>query len=267
MISSFAALFGAALLLFVQPASAQSNSSPQCLGRFNGQPCLTTNGTSGACIGLLPPCAVGFECKPYYNCDPEQKPLSNHCSQEGAHCLVGDATQSFLGSCIVQSPCPNGGSQCPVSLICATAGTTTHVATASETTNAETTTVTAPWPTIIVPDQNRAQACREKSEGAACTIGGKQGKCSFAPPTPNKQKRVPAQLQCFESSTDGTVAIGACANKMAGDACGEGARCSSSDGGALKCVMLADEPNASSLVTVSYIVAIGALVSNVIDRS
>lgn len=242
----------------------------ECPGKFNRQPCLTSNGTAGACIGLYPPCAKGFECKPYYMCDPTQKPLTDQCLQAGEQCVVGDAKESILGSCV--SSCPSDNPSCSKALSCVTPSRTAPEPSSAEGSESATPTTvptddTVTGPTLwfkVQPDQARVQACQSKSTGDACTINNKPGKCSFQrPPEPQpERRRVPLLLQCFETPSQVSNAV--CKDKTAGDSCGERLKCVASSAGALTCAVVDDEPppSASSIVSVtvtSTIVLIGLL--------
>jgi hypothetical protein len=241
----------AAAVVAVVVAQSRSDADPlgECPGLFEGQPCVRSDGLSGACQTAWPSCAVAQGCEPYYMCEPGKVPLSTNCTEAGARCVVVfSATVSALGAC-VQVPCATDQPQCAPSFKCMVS---------PKTTTTTRTTTTAPetvWMrTIVVPDQRRVEACRDKSEGGACTIDNRSGSCSYRRPTAGSQrrKRVPEQLQCFEFSDM------LCENKKVGAECADGAVCraANGEGSMLRCAHVIDAPNSSEFVALSSLLVL-----------
>jgi hypothetical protein len=230
-------------------AQQSTDSPPACAGKFNRQPCLTSNGTSGACMALYPPCAVGFKCDPYWMCDPTQTPLTDKCTQAGTECVVGDANASVLGSCVVGSPCPTSQLSCPGAFNCATPTTGFLMESLTDPSAVETS-MPDTERTSLLNDPNRMAACQGKASGDACTFENKPGKCGRVPPQPAERKRVRLPLSCFETTPSQTDKA-PCKEKKAGDSCGDRMKCVQDSDGALACTVADDAPSASAIVSVT----------------
>jgi hypothetical protein len=261
-------LFIISLLIVLQSAIVVlAQQENQCPGRFNGQPCVNSDGKSGACIGQYPPCAMGFPCNPYYVCSLDQKPLTNDCSSVQAPCLIGDIKASSPGICKQ------------------TLGSTeiTCVPRGEETTTPST--GRTRWPTTVgwtettgtgVTDQERFTACANLPESAVCKLRGNPGICLYSPPPMQKtRKRLRIALRCFETATTTTTNTNAetkstnsnanslCKGLKEGDKCDDNGRCVTQGNNELKCVVDRDadptDPNASSVLMASLSIVVSML--------
>lgn len=188
-------LFG----LFLLVAAVNGQITGACPGKFRGEPCLlnateSTNGqTDGACDERPRPCPSATNCEPDWVCSPSRARLRADCVATGDLCLIPatETTLAATSTCI--AGCPQAEPNCAVAFHCKLPVQTS------------TTTATGqPGPTIVLPDPNRAAACRDKSDGAKCSINGKSGACTFGRP---KAKRVPLQLECFEASDSSSAVV------------------------------------------------------------
>jgi hypothetical protein len=253
-------LFVVSLLIVLQSVIILAQKE-QCPGRFNGQPCINSEGKSGACFGVYPPCAVGYPCMPFYMCQTDQKPLSNECAEVGARCLIGDVKASSEGSCQQRSA---------TSISC--------VAREAETTTPSTTTVPETTSTGV-SEQERFTACANLQEKADCKLRGNPGKCLYSPPMQKSRKRLRIALRCYETEFATTTTTKAetkatswdsnsnsndnslCKGLKEGDKCDNNGRCTTQGGNELKCVVDRDtEPNSSNTFVASISLVMALLV-------
>lgn len=175
------------IVLAVVVVCAQQQQPPlndMCAGKFAGEPCAVSNATDGqgACDQRARPCASATNCEPEWFCSLTRARLRSDCAQAGDLCLIAATESTPAASSTCAAGCPPTEPTCAVPFHCSSKP-------------ASATPTPAPGPTIVLPNPDRAAACRDKTDGARCQIKGKSGVCSFGP---RKAKRVPLQLECFE---------------------------------------------------------------------